>query len=356
MRGRNCDFVYIKERWWALAKRKNKAVLVVREDDMVQAQPLLDQYHKIAGELRRSFSVDQVEPALTNVNDLPEVAQVALLKALAKEQHVDAADVLLAINELSPLKNIRKEARRALIHMEEARIYPRWSMPTRQTSPYRIVEPDIRDFDEEMPLADFDDGFDEDEDEDEFDDYDEEDDVNFHNLSPQDVVGAFVRLWVKGKFRRAYDLLTDDSPLRGGLAKDEWVERRKAWAEEAKLYRYGLETSFIYERTAQEAERWLPNEVSGEQAAIDDGTTHKTIVLDWSMMYSDISFHEPLPELPQATLVYGKTGRHWFWSSYVLIEQEDKSWRIHSMTDDGLNALHLPATVLRERIETHKTS
>ena len=72
------------------------------------------------------------------------------------------------------------------------------------------------------------------------------------------------------------------------------------------------------------------------------------------MMFTDVSSSEPLPELPQATLVYDKTGRHWFWSSYVLIEQEDSSWRIHSMTDEGLNALHLPATVLRERIETHK--
>ncbi len=323
---------------------------------MVQAQPLLDQYHEIAGELRRSFSVDQAEPALTNFNDLPEAAQVALLKALAKERHVDAADVLLAINELSPLKNIRKEARRALIHMEEARIYPRWSMPLRQTSPYRIVEPDIRDFDEEMPLADFEDGFDEDEDEDEdeFDDYDEEDDVDFHNLSLQDVVGTFVRLWVKGRFRSAYDLLTDDSPLRGGLAKDAWVERRKAWAEEAKPDRYTLEAGLIHERTAQETELWLPDEVSGYAATLLPATTSKTIVLDWSMVFTDVSSSEALPELPHATLVYDKTGRHWFWSSYVLIEQEDSSWLIHSMTDEGLNARHLPATVLRERIEAHK--
>lgn len=72
------------------------------------------------------------------------------------------------------------------------------------------------------------------------------------------------------------------------------------------------------------------------------------------MVFTDIAFNEPLPELPQATLVYDKTGRHWFWTNYELIEQEDGSWRIHSMTDEGLNALQLPATVLRERIETHK--
>lgn len=323
---------------------------------MAQAQPLLDQYHKIAGELRRSFSVDQVEPALTNINDLPEAVQVALLKALAKEQHVDAADVLLAINELSPLKNIRKEARRALIHLEEARIYPRWSMPVRQTSPYRIVEPTIRDFDEEMPLADFDGGFDEDEDEDEdeFDDYDEEDDVDFHELSPQDVVSTFVRLWVKGRFHTAYGLLTDDSPLRGGLVIDAWVERRKAWADEAKPEAYSLVADLIHERTAQETEDRLPNEVSADPPTLLPATTSKTIVLDWSAEFANFSSSEALPELPHATLVYDKTGRHWFWSSYVLIEQEDSSWLIHSMTDEGLNALHLPTTVLRERIEAHK--
>jgi len=337
-----------------LAKKKNKAVLVVQEDDMVQAQPLLDQYHEIAGELHRSFSVDQAEPALTNINNLPEAAQVALLKALAKKQHVDAADVLLAINELSPLKNIRKEARRALIHMEEARIYPGWHMPIQQTSPYRIVAPSFRSTDEAMPLADFEDGFDEDEDEDEFDDYDEEDDVDFHDLSPQDVVGTFVRLWVKGRFLSAYSLLTEDSPLRGGFVIDEWVERRKAWADEAKPDRYTLEAGLIHERTAQETELWLPDEVSVDPATLLPATTSKTIVLDWSMVFTDVSSSETLPELPHATLVYDKTGRHWFWSSYVLIEQEDSSWLIHSMTDEGLNALHLPATVLRERIEAHK--
>lgn len=321
---------------------------------MAQAQSLLDQYHKIAGELHRSFSVDQAEPALTNINDLPEAAQVALLKALAKEQHIDAADVLLAINELSPLKNIRKEARRALIHLEEAKIYPRWSMPTRQTSPYRIVEPSFSSTDEEMPFADFDDGFDEDEDEDEFDDYDEEDDVDFHNLSSQDVVDTFVRVWVKGRFRSAYDLLTDDSPLRGGLAKDAWVERRKVWADEAQPDRYALEPGLNHERTAQETELWLPDEVSVDAATLPPAATSKTIVLDWSMVFTDVSSSEVLPELPHATLVYDKTGRHWFWSSYVLIEQEDSSWRIHSMADEGLNALQLPATVLRERIEVHK--
>ncbi len=333
-----------------MAKKKNRAVLVVREDDMAQAQPLLEQYHEIASELHRSFSIDQAEPALTNINNLPEASQVAFLKALAKERHVDAADVLLALNELSPSKNMRKEARRALIHMEEAKIYPHWALPKEQTSRYRIVVPSF-DADEELPsdnnVGDF-------IEEDESEDYDY-DDVDIDELSPERVVETFVLLWVKSIFSTPYDLLTDDSPLRGGLAKDEWMERRKAWAEKAKLNRYELETGFIFEQTAQEKESRLADEASVEQATSDNGTNHKTIVLDWSMVFNDIAFNEPLPELPQATLVYNKTGRHWFWTNYELIEQENGSWRIYNMTDEGLKALQLPATVLRERIEGHKS-
>src|SRR5260221_11563070 len=60
---------------------------------------------------------------------------MALLKGRSKEHDADAADVLRAINELSPIKAIRKEARRSLIRLQENLIYPKWSPP---------VEPAIR--------------------------------------------------------------------------------------------------------------------------------------------------------------------------------------------------------------------
>jgi hypothetical protein len=41
---------------------------------------------------------------LAEINDMPEGAQMALLKDLSKQHHTDAADVLVAINELSPIK------------------------------------------------------------------------------------------------------------------------------------------------------------------------------------------------------------------------------------------------------------
>src|SRR5437588_3731792 len=65
---------------------------------------------------------------------------MALLKALSREYHQDAADVLVAINALSQLKSIRKEARRSLLRLEEARIYPRWEPPIERLSPVDAMQ------------------------------------------------------------------------------------------------------------------------------------------------------------------------------------------------------------------------
>src|SRR5438128_3600076 len=115
----------------AMAKKKTKPISILQEDN-IQAQHLLEQYHQVAHNLRLSTDLEQAEAALTEINNMPEGAQIALLKALSKEQHTDAADVLLAINELSPTKSVRKEARRSLIRLEGARIYPRWKLPVPQ--------------------------------------------------------------------------------------------------------------------------------------------------------------------------------------------------------------------------------
>src|SRR5215469_16923191 len=97
-----------------MAKKKPTQVSISQEEN-VQAQRMLEQYHQIATNLNESEAQEQVEAVLAEINALPEGAQIALLKALSKEQHVDAADVVSALNELSPLQTIRKEARRSLI-------------------------------------------------------------------------------------------------------------------------------------------------------------------------------------------------------------------------------------------------
>src|SRR5260221_967349 len=122
-----------------MAKKKNKPVPVSQEDN-IQAQQVLEHYHEVAQNLRLSTDQKQAESAMTEINNMPEGAQIALLKALSKEHHSDAADVLLAINELSPIKTVRKEARRSLIQLEGARIYPGWRPPIQQPLAVQVTD------------------------------------------------------------------------------------------------------------------------------------------------------------------------------------------------------------------------
>src|SRR6266699_2090328 len=123
-----------------MAKKKKEQKVSISQGDEAQAQAVLERYHKLAGELRSSKDQNQAEEAVSTVSDLPEAAQMALLKALSREYHQDAADVLVGINALSPLKSVRKEARRSLLRLEEARIYPRWEPPIERLSPVDAMQ------------------------------------------------------------------------------------------------------------------------------------------------------------------------------------------------------------------------
>src|SRR5260370_8482317 len=103
--------------------RKEDTTPAVSQEDAAQVQRLLRQFHKVANNLHTSTSQNEAETALADVISLPEAAQLALLKALSKERHADAADMLLAINELSPDKAIRKEARRPPLRPQPPPIY-----------------------------------------------------------------------------------------------------------------------------------------------------------------------------------------------------------------------------------------
>lgn len=94
-----------------------------------QIQHILEQIHTIADNLHESDDEDEATDAIAAIDDLPSATQLALLKALSRQKETDAADILLAVNELSDDKIIRKEARRALIRLEEAKIQPAWEVP-----------------------------------------------------------------------------------------------------------------------------------------------------------------------------------------------------------------------------------
>jgi hypothetical protein len=122
-----------------MVKKKHTPISVSQEEN-IQAQQLLERYPQIATTLRTSTEQKEVEIALAEVESLPEGAQIALVKGLARENQTDSADVLLALNEFGTLKTVRKEARRALIRLEGARISPRWQ-PPQESGPAMVLTP-----------------------------------------------------------------------------------------------------------------------------------------------------------------------------------------------------------------------
>ena len=431
--------------------KKNTWQIPVSLEDKSQAQHILERYHEIAESLHASTNQEQVEAALAEINNMPEGVQMALLKDLSKERHTDAADVLIAINELSPTKSVRKEARRSLIALQGVRIYPQWSPPIDRApavqvtmSPLRFwkgmvtdsrdvgevqlalgfeqednpsqvrvlvffldfVHDGVKDFftrmgnkhtadnfftEMETHLTDVETkdsslaqarrlilealdvnkrngtqphkeyrfnsslvnqlileapGLEEAELEEEVEPEEEDEDaIDLHGLSPDGVVVNFVEFWVNGDYGLAYELLSADSTLREGLSKEEWIERREAWLEEADPGE--LKPDFIHEREPQESKLWLPGLVSARRSA-----THKEFEVGWSIELEETPLTYTLPEVPQPTAIYEETQRHWFWTSYTLV-QEENEWRIQSMTDEAAIALTLPIEELQKRIEKH---
>jgi len=427
-----------------MAKKKNYSSSFSQEDD-AQAQQVFENYQQIADSLHTSTSQEQAEAALASINNLPVSAQMALLITLSKEHHSKAADVLLAINELSPNKDIRKEARRSLIRLQEARIYPQWHPPARQPLAINIpaasqqfwkgfvtdtrasgavqlilcfhegensrqarilgffldfIHDGVKEFftridskrsiDElaaellnlpgvetkpcslargrrlllealavnqqhsTLPHRDYrlnssliarlilePVDLEEDDDLDDEDEFEDEDEINLDDMAPDEVVVNFVEFWVGGDYDLAYELLSTDSPIREGLSKEDWVERREAWAEEA--LPDDLEPNFIYEREVPESGLWLPNSLSTSRSS-----TNKVFEVGWSIELDETSSDDTLPELPQATAIYEETDRRWFWTSYTLVQEEDK-WRIQTITDEGASVLALPLPELQQR-------
>lgn len=109
--------------------RKKEPVSLLSEEENTQVQHLLEQYHQLAHTLHQSSNQAEVEDALSTINELSEQAQIALFKALAKENTTDAADILVTINAISKQKEARKEARRSLIRLESTKTYPQWTPP-----------------------------------------------------------------------------------------------------------------------------------------------------------------------------------------------------------------------------------
>jgi tetratricopeptide (TPR) repeat protein len=421
-----------------MAKKKDTSLQISQEEnEMVQS--VLQRYHQLADNLRKSSDRQQAEAALTEINAMPESAQMALLAALTKENSIDAADILLAINQFGSLKTVRKEARRSLIRLEGARVYPRWQPPVEQPLPvfeftseparfwkglvtntfeagevqlmlfweqgveyrearlmgflldfwgggvkdfftevsskrhieehisemramtkdldltectlaearrliedalavnkkrgtrphrdYRMNESLVKQMVLEAPEAGEDRG------------------SSFiaPGLEPGVVVTSFVEALADARYGFAYDLLSSDSTIRGGLSRSDWMARREEWEQAAQPDNF--EPGFSAEHEQRSSGLWLPNLLGGNRS-----TTRKEVEASWSLELTDTALSEGLKELPMPTAIYPETKRHWFWANYVLV-QDQGEWRIQDIIDEGARSRLLPVDELQKRID-----
>ncbi len=278
-------------------------------EEEAQIQHIQTHLPQMAQKLRKSRNETQIESALALFIEASESVQLAVLRILARERTTDAADIALAVNTYTPVKEVRKEARRTLIRLESGNIYPEWELPS------------VMSLTEAMNTSAFEG------DEDEFDDEDDE-----------GVIEHFLESWSEGNYEEAYDTLTTTSPLRGGLSREEWVARRQAWAAEAQPERITIDVAYGLQATLTENQR----------AALSDSAD--TLETFWSIELKNVTGTYDLPELPVATQVYSGTGRHWFWTNYVYVVEGD-DLRIHSMADRGAELLQLPPTTIEQQLQ-----
>lgn len=326
-------------------KKPSTAPLSQEEEALVQE--ILTNYQLITSALYATHNTSQVEEVLAPISELSEGAQMVLLMALSREKTTEAADVLLAINTFSPLKEVRKEARRSLIRMESFRRYPRWTPPSATVAVPALMPAEILQASPSEILAQ----------------------LMTMIEEPDEVINNFLSNWLAEDYKEAYICLASTSPLREGLDEEAWVARREAWAALAHPTQSKFEIVYVDDNEFDDDEfdddddfedegTTVVSSVPPEEANVEDKDEDdeddeedesEEFEAFWSLALTNTEAAGPLPELPQATAIYKGTGRHWFWSRYVLVYEEDE-WRILTMVDAGKEALDFSEEVLEEKM------
>ena len=164
------------------------------------------------------------------------------------------------------------------------------------------------------------------------------------DMEDQEVLVNFLGGWSMGDYGLSYDLLAKDSDVRDGLTRDEWIERHRAWSDEAHPAR--MELGFVHERKNSPSSLWLPTSASR-------ATSRKEVEVGWSLELSTTPLSGTLKEMPMGTAVNKETRRHWFWTSYVVV-REAGVWRMQKASDEGARSQGLPITELQSRIKEHE--
>ncbi|MBV9691437.1 MAG: tetratricopeptide repeat protein [Ktedonobacteraceae bacterium] len=421
--------------------QKKETDVLLSQGEASQLHHVLEHYHDIAMQLHATRNQDEAQVAVNAINTLSQATQIALLKALSKENNTDAADTLAAMNVLGQNKDIRKEARRCLIRLESAKVFPQWTPPhipavqVNSAHPPRfwkgVVTQSREEGEVQLVLA-WEQGYDygdvrtmvflldfwQDGIKDaiieisskrqaerrieemrtklvdlvmtsctlaegkrlieeaysvnqwrgttphkeyrdrlplinqlilQANDLDEDHGLTFirPDLEDEKVMMNFLGAWSLGDYGLAYDLLTAHSNLREGLERDEWIERRRAWANEAHPAR--IELGFVHQSEQSQSVLWLPTPLpTGHSSS-------KQIEAGWSLELTETPLSGTLREMPLGTAVNKETGRHWFWTSYTL-RRENEEWRIQSAVDEGARIQGLSIAELQQRIQEYEAA
>src|SRR5579871_1724949 len=97
-------------------------------------QTLLDQLAILSQQLRQSSERAAAYQALSSIDQQPANVALAFAQSLGARREGDAADVALALAELSQHQALRKEARRALVRLRSVGIAPSFSVPTSEAA------------------------------------------------------------------------------------------------------------------------------------------------------------------------------------------------------------------------------
>ena len=422
--------------------RKNEYDTTSSDEEQTQVQHLLEHLSALAQQIRSSTTQAQAEATLSDITFLSTDVQMAVLKALAKEHTIDAADVLTALNAFSPNKEVRKEARRSLLRLDAAKIYSKWTPPIAQASAIKVnvanaprfwkgSVTETREEGELQVLLMWEQGY----------DYSEvriigllldfwqegvkdafvdilgrraaeqrivemrnkvpgvrvvdctlaegkrlleealsinawrgtEPNKDYRNRLPtinqlilqvadagedrgrtfinpeledQETIVNFLGAWALGDYSLAYDLLTESSPIRNSLSRDEWIERHRAWYNEAHPAR--IELGFVHERERSQSALWLPTATVSRTSP-----SRKDIEIGWSVEVLDTPLAGTLRELPMGTAINKETNRHWYWTSYS-VEHTANGWRVQQSSDEGANVQSLSITALQKRIKEYE--
>ena len=161
------------------------------------------------------------------------------------------------------------------------------------------------------------------------------------DLTAQETVVNFIGAWCFGDFGLTYDLLTPGSAARDNLTKAEWIALHRSWYQEAHPTR--MELGFVHEKPVTQSALWLPSSISKLSP------TSKEIEVGWSIELVETPLSGTLKEMPLATAINKDTGRHWFWTSYKLVQEAD-GWRIQDIRDESLALQSLSADEIQQRI------